>query len=100
MEKGNGKTISSKGASGGLCTMWNSDALKLVEWHQYSNWLMVTLSMNSTRYDLTIINVYIPNNYGKKTQCWGSLLDLAKGNPPQNLIIAGDFNITRSTKEK
>jgi hypothetical protein len=42
----------------------------------------------------------MPNNYWEKYECWGSLLDLAKGNLPQNLIIAGDFNITRSLKEK
>jgi endonuclease/exonuclease/phosphatase family metal-dependent hydrolase len=80
--------------------MWNSDILQLVEWHKYLNWIMVTLSMNTTCMILTIINVYMPSNYGEKTQCWGSLLDLAKENPPQNLIIAGDFNITRRNKEK
>jgi hypothetical protein len=47
----------------------------------------------------SIINVYIPNNY-KKIECWQSLLDLAKENPPQNLIIARDFNTTRASKEK
>jgi hypothetical protein len=33
-------------------------------------------------------------------ECWGSILDLAKVNPLQNLIIAGDFNIIISLKEK
>jgi exonuclease III len=35
----------------------------------------------------------------EKSGCWSSLLDLANDNPPQNLIIAGDFNTTRGLKE-
>jgi exonuclease III len=80
--------------------MWNTKVLKLVECQQSQSWLMVTLSMITIGMNLSIINVYIPNNYWEKIECWGSLLDLAKGNPLHNLIIVGDFNITISLKEK
>jgi hypothetical protein len=79
---GNGKTISSRGASGSLCTMWNTKVLNLVECLHSPHWLMVTLSMISTGMNLSIINVYIPNNYWEKNECLGSLLDQAKGNLP------------------
>jgi exonuclease III len=48
----------------------------------------------------SIINVYMPNNYLEKVECWRSLQDLANENSPQNLIIVGDFNTTRGLKEK
>jgi hypothetical protein len=60
----------------------------------------VTLSKKSTRMIFTIINVYMPKNYLEKDECWGSLLGLANGNLPQNLIIVGDYNTTRGLKEK
>jgi hypothetical protein len=60
---------------------------------------MVTLSISTTCMNLSIINVYIPNNYWEKIDCWGSILDLEKVNPLHNLIIAGDFNITIILKE-
>jgi hypothetical protein len=50
--------------------------------------MMASLSRKSTGKIFTIINVYMPNNYLEKVECWGSLLDLANGNLPQNLIIA------------
>jgi hypothetical protein len=48
----------------------------------------------------SIINVYMPNTYLEKLECWGPLQDLATENSPQNLIIVGDFNTTRGLKEK
>jgi endonuclease/exonuclease/phosphatase family metal-dependent hydrolase len=61
---------------------------------------MVTLIKKDSGMLYSIINVYMPNNYTKKFECWQSLLDLATENPPRNLIIAGDFNTTRGLKEK
>jgi hypothetical protein len=97
---GKDKSISARGTLGGLCKMWSTKVLNLVDCFQAPNWLMVTLSMISTCMTLSIINVYMLNNYFEKSECWGSLLYLEKGNLPQNLIIMGYFNITRSLKEK
>jgi hypothetical protein len=61
---------------------------------------MVKLSKISSGMIFSIINVYMPNNYWEKVECWGSLLDLANGNLFQNFIIAREFNITRCLREK
>jgi hypothetical protein len=61
---------------------------------------MVSLTRKATGMVYSIINVYMPNNYMEKIECWQSLQDLATENPPQNLIIVGDFNTTRGLKEK
>jgi hypothetical protein len=42
----------------------------------------------------------MPNNYWEKVDYWNSLLNLASINPLPNLILVGDFNITRHLKEK
>jgi len=47
-----------------------------------------------------IVNIYMPNNYWEKVDYWNSLLNLASIDPLPNLILAGDFNITRHLKEK
>jgi hypothetical protein len=62
--------------------------------------MKVSLTKKAMGMLYSIINVYMPNNYLEKVECWRSLQDLANDNPPQNLIIAGDFNTTRGLKEK
>jgi len=61
---------------------------------------MVNLLKKDSGMQYSIINVYMPNNYIEKNECWQSLFDLANENPPIYLIIVGDFNTTRGTKEK
>jgi exonuclease III len=99
-KKGEGKAISSRGASGGIDTIWNAEEFKLEEQLQSQFWMMVSLTKKATGMLYSIINVYMPNNYLEKVECWRSLQDLANDNPPQNLIIVGDFNTTRGLKEK
>jgi len=95
-KKGEGKAINSRGASGGLCIIWNTEEYTLEDHLQSQFWMMASLSRNSTGKIYTIINVSMPNNYLEKVECWGPLLDLANENLPQNLIIAVDFNTTRT----
>jgi exonuclease III len=99
-KKGEGKEISSRGASGGIGTFWNVKDFNLEDQVQSQFWLMVSLTRKATCMVYSIINVYMPNNYLEKIECWRSLQDLATENPPQNLIIVGDFNTTRGLKEK
>jgi endonuclease/exonuclease/phosphatase family metal-dependent hydrolase len=67
---------------------------------QAENWLLVKLSMISSGMFIYVINVYMPNNYREKLDCWDSLLSLENGDFSHNCILAGDFNITRTLKEK
>jgi len=67
----------------------------LLDSYQAVNWLLFKLAHIPMGMSYLIIIVYMPNKYLGKIQCWKSLLDLANGDPLQNFIIAGDFNITR-----
>jgi hypothetical protein len=67
-KKGEGKAISSRGASGGLCTIWNTEEFILEDHLQSQFWMMASLSRKSTGKIYTIINVYMPNNYLEKSE--------------------------------
>ena len=95
-----GHVVSSRGASGGIKIFWKIEDFDLQAQMQTQFWLMVNLLNKVSGMPFSIINIYMPNNYNEKIECWQSLLDLGKENPPQNLIIAGDFNTTRPSKEK
>jgi hypothetical protein len=81
-KKGEGKEISSRGASGGIGTIWNVEEFKLEEQLQSQFWLKVSLTRKATSMLYSIINVYMPNNYLEKVECWRSLQDLANETPP------------------
>jgi hypothetical protein len=99
-KKNKGVVIGARGASGGLCTLWNTDHFQLEEIHQALNWIMVNLLHLPSGMNYHIVNIYMPNNYWEKVDCWNSLLNLASVDPLPNLILEGDFNITRHLKEK
>jgi endonuclease/exonuclease/phosphatase family metal-dependent hydrolase len=91
--------VSSRGASGGIKILWKRINFEQAQ-TQTQFWIRVNLLNKISGMLYSIINVYIPNHYNEKIECWQSLIDLAKENPPQNLIIAGDFNTTRAAMEK
>jgi hypothetical protein len=55
--KGEGKVINSKGASGGIGTIWNAEVLKLEEWMQSQLWMKVSLTKKVPCILYSIINV-------------------------------------------
>jgi exonuclease III len=65
-KKCEGKTISSRGASGGLGTFWNAKEFKLEDQVQSQFWLMVSLTRKAIGMLYSIINVYMPDNYLEK----------------------------------
>jgi exonuclease III len=85
-KKSKGSTISARGASGGLCTLWNSELFLLDEIFQETNWIMVKLIHLASGKIYHIVNIYMPNNYWEKVECWNSLLSLASTDPLPNLI--------------
>jgi hypothetical protein len=44
--------------------------------HEVAHWLMVKLVHLSSGKIFPIINVYMPNNYWEKLECWESLLGI------------------------
>lgn len=49
---------------------------------------------------MSLVNVYAPNNAGEKKLCWDSIKNLADREDLENIIIAGDFNLTLLPSEK
>jgi hypothetical protein len=87
-----GLFVSSHGASGGIFTVWNSHQFHLVASKGALHWMLIKLEHISSGNHFTIINVYVPNQYHDKLECWGSLLELSETESMDNLIIVGDFN--------
>jgi hypothetical protein len=65
-----------------------------------THWVMVHLKHLPLGKVYPIINVYMPNNYWEKVECWESLLGIKDAGFLQNCIIAGDFNTTMHINEK
>ena len=98
--KNQGVALSTRGASGGIGTIWNVDLFNLEESHKATNWIMVELNHLPSGMIFHLFNVYMLNSYREKTECWESLLGLEGMGYAQNCIIDRDFNTTIHIKEK
>jgi exonuclease III len=89
-----GKEISSRGASGGICTLWNSQRFILADFQQSQHWFLTKLWNNTSRKSVSIINVYVPNLYQEKLDCWRSLFNIVEDYSNNEVILSCDFNTT------
>jgi len=65
-KKGGGLTISARGASGGLGSLWNSSKYSLITETQNDHWLYLKLQLLDTKEVISLFNVYAPVNAGEK----------------------------------
>ena len=94
-----GKAISSKGASGGIATIFSSKFFVNSIWERH-HWLLIEIQEEEDRTPLYICNIYRPTNCRDKTTLWEDLNNLKEEMRGKDLIIVGDFNTTRSQCEK
>ena len=94
------KANSSRGASGGVATLWNKTRFELTHSVSTTHWILTELLHKETGLKLSIFNIYVPMAPGEKHQCWNSIHEYLNTNPAENLILAGDLNITLSQAEK
>jgi len=99
-KKSEGQAVSTRGASGGLGTLWNPSKITKVKEIANTHWLFSKLKHVDTEETLCLFNVYIPVSAGEKKNCWDSIRALADSEDLANIIIAGDLNLTLSTAEK
>eukprot|EP00253_Pinus_taeda_P022180 PITA_22180 len=90
----------SRGASGGITVMWNNQQWDCKSSFLNQNWLRINLSHKDESCDLIIYNVYIPNQYREKEQCWKELKEDIDNEQNPNIILAGDFNLVLHADEK
>eukprot|EP00253_Pinus_taeda_P001989 PITA_01989 len=95
-----GASNNSRGASGGITTMWNNQYWDCKSTTINQNWLRTNLSRKEENCDLIIYNVYIPNHYREKEQCWKDLKENIENESNLNIILAGDFNLVLHANEK
>ena len=47
-----------------------------------------------------VINIYAPNHYKEKEQCWDTIKEALKETQIRKIILGGDLNLVRSIEEK
>ena len=99
-KKGPGRAVSARGASGGLATFWDSSKLDLVEENGTTHWLFTKLLHKDSGHSVSIFNMYVPVLFAEKKECWNSLKLFLNQHNPENLIVAGDLNVTLALAEK
>jgi hypothetical protein len=92
--------VSTRGASGGINTLWNPNIFSLQKWHSTKHWIITSLLHIPTSKTLNVINVYMPVIYQEKIDCLSSHQNLHGSLDSKDLIIAGDLNTTLHPKEK
>eukprot|EP00253_Pinus_taeda_P017260 PITA_17260 len=95
-----GASSNSRGASGGITTMWNNHHRDCKSSILNQNWLRTHLNSKEENCEFIIYNVYIPNHYREKEQCWKELKENIDNEQNPNIILAGDFNLILHTNEK
>jgi ribonuclease HI/exonuclease III len=99
-KKGPGIAVSARGASGGLATFWDSTKLEITEETSTMHWLFTNLIHKGTGRQVSLFNMYVPVLPNEKKDCWDSLLLFLNSHYTENLVIAGDLNVTLSLTEK
>jgi len=94
------KETSAHGASGGLGSLWNPNKFSLISESLKTHWIFLKLQHLESKETIFLFNVYAPKNVGEKKQCWDSIKNLAELENLENIIIAGDLNLTLLLSEK
>ena len=92
--------MSTRGASGGLATFWDSEKLELVEEEGTIHWFFTKLLHKESGHLVSLFNMYVPVSFVEKKECWDSLKLFLNQHNPENLVVAGDLNVTLALAEK
>jgi exonuclease III len=103
-KKNAGKSISTRGSSGGVATLWAQDKFHLESSFETHHWIFTKLchipSKISLSLSLSLFNIYVHVRYSKKKDCWQTLADFLEILSPSNIILARDLNLIFEPKEK
>lgn len=58
------------------------------------------LTQISTKERYSVINIYAPNHYKEKEQCWATIKEALKELQARKIILGGVLNLVRSIEEK
>ena len=94
------RAISARGASGGIRILWNPNKYALSYEARNTHSLMQKMQNLDTKEIITLFNVYSPVNIREKKKCWETIKHQADLISMENVIIAGDLNLTLHSSEK
>jgi ribonuclease HI/exonuclease III len=95
-----GVAENARGASGGICTLWDASIFDMISSHTCMHWIHTKVHHKSTGCQVSLFNIYAPQILGEKIQCWDSLQTYLHQNNLPNIILGGDFNVTLAQDEK
>ena len=98
--KGHGRVVSARGASGGIASFWDSSIYDLIHEDFSPHWLFTKLLHKDSGQQVSMFNIYAPVLPAEKKYCWDSILSYLLLHSPENIIIAGDLNVTLAVNEK
>jgi len=80
--KRTGKTVSLRGTSGGLATLWNDDLFHLKNHKETQHWIHTELMHKASKLSISLFNLYVPVSYYEKRECV-----VPYNNPPFHINI-------------
>ncbi|XP_028091349.1 uncharacterized protein LOC114291686 [Camellia sinensis] len=89
--------IDADGSEGGLLCIWHPDRFKIVDCCGSINFIILS-GTSGQSFECSAVNVYAPNDVGKRRQPWESLKNL-KISYPNPWCMGGDFNEIRFLSE-
>jgi len=60
---------------------------ELIKYKKDQHWIQTDLMQISTKEKYSVINIYAPNHYKEKVQCWDTLKEALKGVQDGKIIL-------------
>jgi exonuclease III len=95
-----GLAENARGASGGLCTLWNASKIDLIRSDLCMYWIFSQLLHRESGKMVSLFNIYVPQRIYEKKNCWKTLLNYMDDNELENIILGGDLNVILAQEEK
>eukprot|EP00253_Pinus_taeda_P022199 PITA_22199 len=94
------RAVSARGASGGIASFWDSSKYDLTHEESCHHWIFTQLLHKDSGQQVSMFNLYAPVSPAEKKFCWDSLQYFLLLHNLENIIIAGDLNVTLAAEEK
>jgi hypothetical protein len=95
-KKGASATVSTRGASGGIGSLWNSSTFEILKTQHYIHWILTILLQKELSIQVSIFNLYVPILLEEKKDCWNKLKEFLRMHQIENIILTRDLNVTLS----
>ena len=93
-KKGGGLAVNSRGASREIGILWHSTKFDLVYNKSHSHCIFTQLLHKNSCVQVCLFNIYVPVFLSEKEACWDLVREFSIGTHLDNIILAGDINVT------